>query len=225
MIFCRRHHNGSALVWLFFTVLFLFVNYIKTGTCTYILLKMGCRVFICVFVRLYLSLLLLRLIWNSTKNDSIYRLWEVIYIPKWICSLYIFTIYCSWAFEKGSSWKTCFIHCTCHFFSFFALYICSWEIVLQHFIFCLTCIIMLNKDSYFVLHTCNVESVIEFYFFNKIWKAKIIKVVCKPPPPLQKKKKVIWLKIRKKVYIYLLHKLNDCFVNKISNYGTFEMEK
>lgn len=104
MIFYRRRHNGSALVWLFFYC-FIFVCklYKKSGTCTYILLKMGCHVFICVFVRLYLSLLLLRLIWNSTKNDSIYRLWEVIYIPKWICSLYIyiFTIYCSWAFEKA----------------------------------------------------------------------------------------------------------------------------
>lgn len=115
----------AVLLYDFFFYCFIFVCklYKETGTCTYILLKMGCHVFICVFVRLYLSLLLLRLIWNSTKNDSIYRLWEVIYIPKWICSLYIFTIYCSWAFEKGSSWKTCFSHCTCHFFFFCFIYL------------------------------------------------------------------------------------------------------
>lgn len=126
----------------FIVLLCLFVN--ENLELVHILLKMGCHVFICVFVKVYPSTLFIFVIvetyWNSTKKMTVFIDFGKSFMYTWMVAMfliYIFTIYHSWAFRKRLVVEDCLFHCIFHFY--FALYIrellCSWEILYYNVLF------------------------------------------------------------------------------------------
>lgn len=145
----------------------MYIHFTQNGlSCIYICVCEGypSTLFIFVIVETY---------WNSTKKMTVFIDFEKSFIYLYGYVPYIFTLYCSWVeLLKRLVVEDCLFSLYISFlFFFFLLYIFVSSFLFMRncitiFYFCLTCIIMLNKDSYFVLHTCNVESFIAFYFFQ-----------------------------------------------------------